>query len=154
MPLPYTARDGLHRAAALRFACIARAEEVPVITGPGEGPAAGHGRLRASHADREQVIYRLKTGFADGRLDKGLYGAPALAPLGAVALLLLVIELPVVIIFVALTLARQRHDRSRGSRGPLSPRSAQPDSGGPRLRPRTAARGRSYCQIATGVPGT
>jgi uncharacterized membrane protein YhdT len=50
----------LHRAAG----------EVPVITGPEEGAAAGHGRLRASHADRERVIDTLKTAFADGRLDK------------------------------------------------------------------------------------
>src|SRR5580658_8418001 len=50
----------LHRAAG----------EVPVITGPEEGAAAGHGRLRASHADRERVIDALKTAFADGRLDK------------------------------------------------------------------------------------
>src|SRR5580698_10243803 len=44
----------LHRAAG----------EVPVITGPEEGAAAGHGRLRASHADRELVIDTLKTAFA------------------------------------------------------------------------------------------
>jgi hypothetical protein len=51
--------------------CLHRAAgEVLVITGPGEGAAAGHGRLRASHADREQVIDTLKTAFADGRLDK------------------------------------------------------------------------------------
>lgn len=41
-----------------------------MITGPEEGAAAGHGRLRASHADREHVIDTLKTAFADGRLDK------------------------------------------------------------------------------------
>jgi len=41
-----------------------------VITGPEEGAAAGHGSLRASHADREHVIDTLKTAFADGRLDK------------------------------------------------------------------------------------
>jgi hypothetical protein len=41
-----------------------------VITGPEEGAAAGRGRLRASHADREHVIDTLKTAFADGRLDK------------------------------------------------------------------------------------
>ena len=40
-----------------------------MITGPDEG-AAARGRLRASHADREQVIGTLKTAFADGRLDK------------------------------------------------------------------------------------
>ncbi len=38
-------------------------------TGPEEG-AAGGGRPRVSHADREQVIDTLKTAFADGRLDK------------------------------------------------------------------------------------
>jgi len=41
-----------------------------VITGPEDGAAAGRGRLRASHADREHVIDTLKTAFADGRLDK------------------------------------------------------------------------------------
>ena len=41
-----------------------------MITGPEEGTAAAHGRLRASQADREQVIDTLKTAFADGRLDK------------------------------------------------------------------------------------
>jgi hypothetical protein len=41
-----------------------------VITGPDEGAAAGHGRLRASHADREHALDTLKTAFADGRLGK------------------------------------------------------------------------------------
>jgi len=41
-----------------------------VTTGPDEGAAAGHGSLRASHADREHVIDTLKAAFADGRLDK------------------------------------------------------------------------------------
>ena len=41
-----------------------------MITGPEDGAAAGHGRLRASHADREHVIDTLKAAFADGRLDK------------------------------------------------------------------------------------
>jgi len=51
----------------------------------------------------------------------GLYGAPTLAPLGALAFLLLVIELPVVIIFVAITLASQRNGRSRASGGHQPP---------------------------------
>ena len=38
-----------------------------MIPGP-EEEAAGHGRLRASHADREQVIDTLKAAFTDGRL--------------------------------------------------------------------------------------
>jgi uncharacterized protein DUF1707 len=41
-----------------------------VSTGPDGGAAAGHGRMRASHADREHVIDTLKTAFTDGRLDK------------------------------------------------------------------------------------
>ena len=45
--------------------------------------------------------------------------------LAFLALPLLFIELPVVIIFVAVTLARQRNDRSRASRGHLAPRSEQ-----------------------------
>jgi hypothetical protein len=44
-----------------------------------------------------------------------VYGAPA--TLAFLAIPLLIIELPVVIIFVVLTLARQRNDRSRASRG-------------------------------------
>ena len=161
-----------------------------MITGPEEVAAAAHGRLRASHADREQVIGTLKTAFADGRLDKdeldarvgqtlaartyaelatatanvprspgqapplrrparppvnkeavrwGLVAAGAMippamfvtsayAPLAPLALLappLLFIELPVVIIFVAITLARQRNERSRVSRGHLPPGSGQ-----------------------------
>ncbi len=31
--------------------------------------AGGHGRMRASHADREQVVERLKVAFVQGRLD-------------------------------------------------------------------------------------
>ena len=33
--------------------------------------AGGQGRLRASHADREQVVDVLKTAFVQGRLDRG-----------------------------------------------------------------------------------
>jgi len=33
-------------------------------------PAAGCGHLRASHADREQVIGTLKTAFVQGRLGR------------------------------------------------------------------------------------
>jgi Domain of unknown function (DUF1707) len=38
---------------------------------PGGETAAGRGRLRASHADREHVIDTLKTAFVQGRLTKG-----------------------------------------------------------------------------------
>ena len=41
------------------------------MTGPEDRPAAAdRGRLRAAHADREQVIGTLKTAFVDGRLTK------------------------------------------------------------------------------------
>ena len=163
-----------------------------MIAGPEDGAAAGHGRLRASHADREHVIDTLKTAFADGRLDKdelddrvgqalaartyaelatvtadipaspaqaprlrraarspvnreavkwGLVAAGAmippamfvtaafgeLTPLALLAFPLLFIEMIVAIIFVTITLARQRKDRSHTSRGQLPPRPGQPD---------------------------
>jgi DUF1707 SHOCT-like domain len=44
--------------------------EVPVMAGPGDEIAAGHGRLRASHADREHVISTLKAAFVQGMLDR------------------------------------------------------------------------------------
>ena len=48
------------------------------MTGPGDemaaGPAGG-GRLRASHADREQVIEVLKAAFVQGRLAKDEFDA-------------------------------------------------------------------------------
>jgi hypothetical protein len=47
------------------------------MAGPGDEVAAGaggHGRLRASHADREQVIDVLKAAFVQGRLDMDEFG--------------------------------------------------------------------------------
>jgi Domain of unknown function (DUF1707) len=41
-----------------------------VTTGPADKRAARPGRLRASHADREQVVSALKTAFVQGRLAK------------------------------------------------------------------------------------
>jgi len=42
-----------------------------MATGPEDEPgAAGRGHLRASHADREQVIGTLKAAFVQGRLDR------------------------------------------------------------------------------------
>jgi Domain of unknown function (DUF1707) len=40
------------------------------MTGPQDPAAAGRGRLRAGHADREQAIDTLKTAFVDGQLTK------------------------------------------------------------------------------------
>jgi Domain of unknown function (DUF1707) len=46
-----------------------RGEEAPVIAEPGDHKAApAGGRLRASHADRDQAIEALKDAFAQGRL--------------------------------------------------------------------------------------
>ena len=39
---------------------------VPVTTGPQDPAAAGRDRLRAGHADREQVIEALKDAFVHG----------------------------------------------------------------------------------------
>jgi hypothetical protein len=41
---------------------------VPVTTGPQDPAAAGGGRLRTGHADREQVIGTLQDAFVRGRL--------------------------------------------------------------------------------------
>ncbi len=48
-----------------------------MITGPDEGTAAGRGRLRAAHADREHVIDLLKAAFVQGRLTKDELGVRA-----------------------------------------------------------------------------
>jgi Domain of unknown function (DUF1707) len=60
-------------AAALRFSCIVLVWKVPVMAGPGDEIAAGaggRGHLRASDADREQVISVLKAAFVQGLLAK------------------------------------------------------------------------------------
>jgi hypothetical protein len=45
------------------------------MAGPGDGlEAAGRGHLRASHADREQVIGTLKAAFVQGMLTKDEFG--------------------------------------------------------------------------------
>jgi hypothetical protein len=51
--------------------------EAPVMAGPGDEIAgsAGRGLLRASHADREQVIDTLKAAFVEGRLTKDEFDA-------------------------------------------------------------------------------
>jgi Domain of unknown function (DUF1707) len=43
---------------------------VPVTTGPQDAALAGRDRVRAGHADREQVIETLKTAFVHGQLTK------------------------------------------------------------------------------------
>jgi hypothetical protein len=62
--------DGHYGATALRFPCIG---EAPVTAKPGDemaAAAAGRGRLRASHADREHVLDVLKAAFVQGLLTK------------------------------------------------------------------------------------
>jgi DUF1707 SHOCT-like domain len=52
--------------------------EVPVVAGLGDERAAGAGgraHLRASHADREQVVSTLKAAFVQGRLAKDEFDA-------------------------------------------------------------------------------
>ena len=54
--------------------------EAPMMTGPGDEIAAGtagRGRLRASHAEREQAIEVLKAAFVQGRLTKDEFDARA-----------------------------------------------------------------------------
>jgi len=61
-------RDDARMGTALRFPRVVLVG-VAMVTGPGDELAAsapGRGRLRASHADREQVIGTLNTAFAQG----------------------------------------------------------------------------------------
>jgi hypothetical protein len=61
------------KATALRFSCIIPVAKRRMMTGPGDEVAAaagGPGHLRASQADREQVIDTLKVAFVQGRLTK------------------------------------------------------------------------------------
>src|SRR5260370_16188531 len=69
--------DGRQRAAALRCSFIFLLGGA-VMAGPGEekaAAAADRGHLRASHADREQVIDTLKAAFVQGRLTKDEFDA-------------------------------------------------------------------------------
>src|ERR1700685_2377675 len=64
-------QDGRQKATALRFSCIIPVAKRRMMTGPGDEVAAGDtGHLRASQADREQVIDTLKVAFVQGRLTK------------------------------------------------------------------------------------
>jgi hypothetical protein len=56
---------------------------VPVITGPQDPAAAGGGRRRAGHADREQVIETLKDASVHGRLTRDELDARAARALTA-----------------------------------------------------------------------
>jgi hypothetical protein len=53
------------------------------MTGPEDPAAAGRDRLRAGHADREQVIEALKDAFVQGRLTRDELGARAAQALSA-----------------------------------------------------------------------
>jgi len=71
-----------------------------MMAGPGNEPAAGagvRGQLRASHADREQVIGTLKAAFVQGRLVKDEFDlrvGQALAPRTHAELAALTADLP------------------------------------------------------------
>jgi hypothetical protein len=54
------------------------AEEAPVVTGPGDAMAAraaGRGRMRAAHADREHAVDALQAAYVVGRLTKDEFDA-------------------------------------------------------------------------------
>jgi Domain of unknown function (DUF1707) len=71
------------------------------MAGPGDEVAAGaggRGRLRASHADREQVVDMLKIAFVQGRLDRDEFGlrvGQALGSLTYAELAAITADLPV-----------------------------------------------------------
>jgi hypothetical protein len=60
--------QGAPRVTLFTWPCLAG--EVPVMTRPDEGIAAGRGYMRAAHADREQVVTVLKAAYVQGRLTK------------------------------------------------------------------------------------
>jgi hypothetical protein len=65
---------------ALGFGASCSWGEALVMAGPGDeitAAAGGRGRLRASHADREQVIEVLKSAYVQGRLTKAELDARA-----------------------------------------------------------------------------
>jgi len=71
------------------------------MSGPGDEMAAGRGRLRASQADREQVIDLLKAAFVQGRLTRDELEArvaQALAPQTYAELAAVTADLPVELI--------------------------------------------------------
>jgi hypothetical protein len=93
-----------------------------VITGPGdEVAAAGRGRLRASDADREQVIGVLKAAFVQGRLTREELDArlaQALASRTHAELAMITADLPVALIAAEppVRRARTRPPASQGIR--------------------------------------
>jgi uncharacterized protein DUF1707 len=97
-----------------------------MTTGPGDEKAAGgsgHGRLRASHADREQVIAALKAAFIQGRLTKDEFDLRAGRALGS---------------RTYMELAALTADLPAGLTGPVARNALQP---GTRPRHRRRARG-------------
>jgi len=109
-------------AAALRFHAWCSLE-VPVVAEPGDEIAAragGRGHLRASHADREQVIGTLKAAFVQGRLVKDEFDlrvGQALASRTYAELAALTADLP-----AGLTAAKPpRSARARGGRPVVRP---------------------------------
>ena len=68
------------------------------MTGPQDPAAAGGDRIRAGHADREQVIETLKTAFVQGRLTRdelGVRAGRALAARTCADLAALTADIPV-----------------------------------------------------------
>jgi Domain of unknown function (DUF1707) len=90
-------------------------------------PAAGDGRLRASHGDREQVVEVLKAAFVQGRLTPDELDARVGQALAARAYADLA-----ALIVVALKVESRHQNRSRGQLppGPAS-RADDPASSGP-----------------------
>ena len=109
-----------------------------------QDPAASRDRLRAGHADREQVIEALKTAFVDGRLTKDELAARtgrALAARTYAGLAALTADIPA---------ERPQPYRSRPDRS--LPRRCRPE-GTPRPRPcgdpAARRRGAPACPVST-----
>jgi hypothetical protein len=86
-----------------------------VTAWPGNQMTAGRGRIRASHADREQVIEVLKAAFVQGRLTKDELDVR----LGQVLASRTYAELAALTADIPVDLVSARPPRAKGSRPPM-----------------------------------
>jgi len=121
------------------------------MTGPQDPAAAGRDRLRAGHADREQVIQTLKDAFVDGRLTRDeldTRAGRALAARTYADLAELIADIPVAPAAPPPTPA----PTPTLAPAPAAPAAAAPAAAGP-ARPPAPARRRPLARAAAGSGG-
>jgi Domain of unknown function (DUF1707) len=125
--------------------------------GPQDPAGAGRDRLRASHADREQVIEALKTAFVDGRLTKSELAARtgrALTARTYADLASLTADLPVESAAAELPLAVPAPAKPAAAEPPLAvPAPARPAASGPAHPPAPVIRRPLVGAVAVSIPG-